>query len=265
MIQEFLQYQRANKGLSEQTLEGYMKDLKVFVRFSQSHGLRWSTITPKDLDEYVSEEHERGMQPRTIKKRVEVVRLLFSWAQHRGLLADNPARYTQTPKQAEELPKAADTDRLRKYLERDATSRESYIIHIIVALILETGMRIGEITSMRGEDIDTKNHAILVHGKGAKERYVYYGKLCERYAEAMSHRAGRIFTQAQTDYRYMMYAELPGTHPHAIRHAFAIEQLNRGLELKTLSTLMGHKHTTTTEIYTHMLTDNVRKQYQSIN
>lgn len=265
MIQEFLKYQATNKGLSEQTLDGYAKDLMVFVRFARSRGLRWSTISASDIDEYVSEEAGRGMKPRTIKKRVEVVRLLFSWAQHRGILVENPARYTQTPKQAEDLPKAADNDRLRKYLEREATSRESYIIHIIVALILETGMRIGEITAMRGEDIDTKNHAILVHGKGAKERYVYYGKLSEHYAEAMSHRHGRIFTQPQIDYRYMMYSEIPGTHPHAIRHAFAVEQLNKGMELKTLSTLMGHKHITTTEIYTHMQTDNVRRQYQSIN
>ena len=63
----------------------------------------------------------------------------------------------------------------------------------------------------------------------------------------------------------MMYAELPGIHPHAIRHTFAVNQLNRGMELKTLSTLMGHKHIQTTEIYTHMLTDNVRMQYQRIN
>ena len=265
MIQEFLNYQATNKGLSTLTLEGYAKDLKVFVKYAQAHGLRWSTIDREDIDNYVREEVERGMKPRTIKKRVEVVRLLFTYANHKGLLTDNPARYTQVPKVGEELPKAADDEQLITYLSRPATTRQGYIIHAIVALILETGMRIGEITSMRGEDIDTNNRAILVHGKGSKERYVYYSRLSEEYVKAMSYRKGLIFTDTQINYRYMMYAELPGIHPHAIRHTFAVNQLNRGMDLKTLSTLMGHKHVQTTEIYTHMLTDNVRMQYQRIN
>ena len=143
MIQEFLNYQAINKGLSQPTLDGYKKDLKVFVKYAQAHGLRWSTINREDIDNYVREEVERGMKPRTIKKRVEVVRLLFTFANHKGLLTDKPARFTQVPKASEDLPKAADDEQLMMYLSRPALTRQSYIIHAITALILETGMRIG--------------------------------------------------------------------------------------------------------------------------
>ena len=265
MITKFLEYQRINKGLSEQTIEGYQKELLVFIHFGQKRNLRWSTITKEDIDNFVSDEVSRGMKPRTIKRRVECVRLLYTWACHEGILNYNPAQYTQTPKISMELPKAADMDRLRNYVNSEATSRESFIVHIICSLIMETGMRIGEITAMRGEDIDTKNNCIRIKGKGGKERIVYYGNLSAKYAKIMAIRKGQIFEETPKTYRYMMYAELPGVHPHAIRHAFACDQLNKGMDLKTLSTLMGHKHTTTTEIYAQMTNSRTRAIYNQIN
>lgn len=265
MIQEFLEYQAKNKGLAEQSVEGYRKELKAFTRWASPRGLRWSTLTSKDVDAYVRDEQERGMKPRTIKKRVETLRLLYNWANHQGLLTENPARYTQTPKWGEELPKAADEQRIIEYIDSPATTREGMLVHAIVTLIYETGMRIGEVTSMRGTDIDTEQHTIRLTGKGNVERVVLYGKRFERYAEMMSKNHRIIFYENQETYRYMMYRELPGVNPHAIRHTFACSQLGKGMPLKSVSTLMGHKHIETTEIYARLSLDNIKNQYQQIN
>lgn len=263
MIQEFLDYQATNKGLSIESIEGYAKELRAFVHWAQPNGLRWTTITATDMDAYVSSEHERGMKPRTIRKRVECVRLLYTWANHRGLLDTNPARFTQVPKQARELPKAADIENLERYLAQPATSRKSMLIHVVVALILDTGMRISEVTKLKGEDINTENHTIAVTGKGSNERLVIYGLRSENYCRMMAHKKGEIFSHTPEAIRWMMYSELPGVNPHSIRHAFAMNQLNKGMNISSLSVLMGHKHTSTTDIYARATLESCKREYNN--
>lgn len=265
MIQEFLDYQGKNKGLSEETIFGYRKDLKTFVNYAKERGLRWSTITAEDMDDYVRSEEERGMKPRTIKKRVEVVRLLFSWAQHKGHLSENPARYTQTPKQADTIRRAEDANRLEAYLQTPSLTREAHLIHAVVAIIYETGIRIGELLRIEGRDIDTQERRIFIQGKGANERYVYYGDKAAAYLKAMSHRQGRCLQESDYEIRMAMARELPGCHPHAIRHTFACRMINAGMSLKTLATLMGHKHEATTEIYARIATERARGEYEKYN
>ena len=266
MIQEFIDYQQTNKGLSEQTLNGYSKDLKHFARWARPQGLRWSVLTPADLDRYVAEEKEQGYKPRTIKKRVEVVRLLLEFCRHRGYLTENVARYTQTPRWGQELPKAADKTQVLAYLSQPAETREAVIIHIVAGLILETGMRIGEVLDMRGEDIDTAAHTIFVRGKGAKERIVIYGKLSEGWCKMMAKRSGAIFGEfSDIQIRYMMYREMPTVHPHALRHTFAMTQLEEGMRLTTLAGLLGHKNTATTQIYAQATLTSAKREYKQIN
>ena len=265
MIQEFLDYQAKNKGLSTSSVEGYAKELKAFIRWAAPRGLRWSTLTSQDIDQFVRDEQARGMKPRTIKKRVETLRLLFTWAIHRGKLSENPARYTQTPRWGDELPKAADEQRIIDYLDKPATSREGFIVHAIIALIYETGLRIGEVTSIKGTDINTEDKTIRIVGKGKSERIVIYGQRFKRFAEMMKKNPNTIFYENQETYRYMIYRELPGIHPHAIRHTFACSQLNKGMPLKSLGVLMGHKHQSTTEIYARLSLEQIKQQYNQIN
>lgn len=266
MIQQFLDYQSKQKGLSIQTCEGYEKDLRHFAQYASKRGLRWSTISSSDIDTYVQDERARGMQPRTIKKRVEVIRLLYSWMIKRSMLDHNPAWYTETPKVSDTLPKAADSAKIEQYLASPITGRNSYVIHALVALIYETGLRIGEVLSLRGTDINLQRRSIRIAGKGGTERYVYFSDLAASYCEVMT-KAGNniIFRQTDIEYRYMMISELPGVHPHAIRHAFACRQLNAGMPLKDLSVLMGHKHQQTTEIYAKMDTNRLAKVYRHYN
>ena len=117
------------------------------------------------------------MSARTIRKRVEVLRLIYEWALHLGLVYENPARYSQTPKIREELPKAADGAKIREYLDKPMRTAEDLQVHFLLSLILETGLRIGEALAVRGEDVDRENRSIRVRGKGAKERIVFYGHL----------------------------------------------------------------------------------------
>lgn len=269
MIQEFLKYQAENKGLAAQTIDGYRKELRAFVSWAQPKGLRWSTISSTDMQDYVRHENARGMKPRTIKRRVEVIRLILEYAKHQGYIKENVAWFTQTPKIADELPKAASCEEIEAYLKMQASSTDFLKCQIIVGLIYETGLRLGEVLSLRGEDFDLSNGRIKVQGKGRKERYVYYGNFTKTWAVAMAKRQGIIFDLGDVETRYMMYnyagSYVKGIHPHAIRHAFACKQLNSGMGLKTLSTLMGHKHVETTEIYAQLADKRVGEEYRRIN
>lgn len=268
MIQEFLNYQQNNKGLSAETVHGYRKELRAFVRWAQPLGMRWSTVTADVMNQYVANEHARGMSPRTIKRRVEVLRLFFSHLMHKGVIDVNPAQYTQVPKVREELPKTADADALRSYLNSTPLTRQGWLIHYVITLIMETGMRISEVVKMRGTDIDLGNRTILVRGKGGKDRYVIYGQGFEKFARMAANRKDTIIKETEERIRYMMYEELGFSHvatPHSIRHLFACEQLNKGMDIKTLATLMGHKNVSTTEIYARMTKERLANMYNNIN
>lgn len=268
MIREFLEYQTNNKGLAAETVLGYEKDLRAFVNWAFPQGLRWSTITEDTMRSYVDYEKARGMKPRTIKRRVEVIRLLYTYMQHLHVIDENPARYTQVPKIREDFPHTADGDALKNYLSSTPTTRQAWLIHYVITLIMETGMRISEVLKMRGTDINTTNRTILVHGKGGKERYVIYGQGYERFAVMVAHRDDIIIKETDVEIRYMMYDELGYSYvasPHSLRHYFACDQLNKGMDIKTLSTLMGHKNVSTTEIYARMSQERLANMYNNIN
>lgn len=265
MIKEFLRHQAINKGLAAQTIEGYRKDLSTFVSWAGAKGLTWSTITAHDMDDYVRSQVELQMQPRTIKKRVEVVRLIYTFACHQRLLDYNPAQYTQCPKITDTLPKAADRDRIEAYLQTESTSRQSYITHAAVAIMFDTGIRIGELLSIKGEDINTAKRCIAVHGKGSNERIVPYSDISSEYLRAMSFKRGICLELTAIDLRYMIIRELPGVNPHSLRHAFACKQLAAGMPLKSLSVILGHKNIKTTEIYAKATSEVVERDYRLYN
>lgn len=267
MIKEFLTYQQTNKGLSPQTCEEYRKSLKKFVAFASSRQLSWSSITKHDISDYVSYLVECEYKPKTIKRLVEVVRLIFKYMQHQGMVSNNPAQYVETPKLRHKLPDASKTEVIEEYLGTTPKDRESYLVHVLVALMFDTGMRIGEVENLRGEDIDTANKRIhITNGKGEKERYVYYSDKYRHFIDVIANAKGFVFVDGQRQYRYLIYKHLGNEiHPHGIRHNFACRQLDKGLSLKTLSTLLGHSSIKTTEIYGQMSMNIIGKQYQAIN
>lgn len=267
MINEFLKYSREVRGLAPKTLQEYEKELRTFSRWGVSRGLRWSTITKQDVDAYTAYLNNSRCAVRTIKKRVSVVRCIFRWAVHEGLLAVNPAEWCQTPKIKEDLPQIADLDHVNLYLTQAPKSFEDRVVHLITAIIIETGCRIGEVVAIRNEDIDIDRRCIVIHGKGGSEREVYYS---DRTAYALEHWAtwsdGTITDGMSAEtIRYAMYRTLgrycPRVHPHQLRHTFATAMINRGMDIKTLGCLLGHKHVETTEIYAKVSSQHMADMY----
>lgn len=266
MIQDYIKYLRCNLNYSDNTTRAYRQDLTQFCQWAKPKGLRWSTIEKSDIDNWVSELH--GVyQPKSIQRKVTAIRSLMRWAHVNGLLAANPARYVQSPKQAQRLPNVADKEALERYLSNEVTSYRSAVIHALIAVLIDTGIRLQEAIDIRTVDIDADAHSIRINGKGGKERIVYYTeRMTTHCVRTCNMRSGYLLPVAdQRELRYMMYAELKGytvTHPHAIRHLWATEMVAHGASLQAVASLMGHSSVKTTERYTHISDEWLRSQYE---
>lgn len=264
MINEYLTYETNVKGLATTTIEEYRKDLTAFVKWTRKGKtpLRWSYVTPSIIELFITNQRRRGLKATTINRRTSALSGFFDYLCKRHGLKSNPVEELDRMKQAKTQPKPADGDAVRAYLE-DATKNDRWQneLKAIVALMMGTGLRISEALAITMADVDGRDKRITIHGKGAKERYVYYGQDIAQRLNAYYLATGkrgpqqRLFTMSYDDAYKMMTAELRGANgrgitPHQLRHTFATEQLRKGTPIKTLASMMGHERITTTERYT---------------
>lgn len=266
MIQTYLQYQEKVKNLTPRTCGEYRKDLGVFCTWLERRGRKLTEVTKSTVDAYLMDEHDRGMQPETIKKRLTAVRMFYQWAWHEGIVKENPARFCQPPKREEKLPRTADVRQLDKYLATPITSARSARVHLLVSLLLETGLRLTEALGIQWDDINQDRRSIYVYGKGRKQRVVFYGERTRHFLDACVVMGDHLLTfQSERRLREELSDEVgeyvPGIHPHMLRHTFATALLNHGMALKDVSVLMGHAHESTTERYARIALDRQQSEY----
>lgn len=252
MIETFIAYLRTNRGLSPHTLKSYREDLKDFASFINCYhpGERWSTITKVMIDEYVVQMSAEDYEASTIKRHVSALRTFYKTCMAMGTIKENPARFVSTPKLGKVVPKVIELEAITRCLEDGTVSKEC---KAAVAIIFETGIRLQELLDMRLEDIDAKTRTIKVHGKGNKERTVYYGNLTAKF--------GRKWVVGKFDQRQVRrmvfealkpYSKGNMLSPHALRHTFASQCLANGMPMECIQRLLGHEHITTTEIYAQL-------------
>lgn len=261
MIQTFLNYLTTNRGLSPLTVDIYRKRLESFVTYLQhtQPNPRWSTVTKGMIDGYVVELGTRGLAPASIKQHIAAIRTLYSTMQTLGYLGENPARYVSTPKKGHQLPKTIENEAILKALASSSTPSQA---KAIIAIIYETGVRLQELLDMKAGDINSVNQSIKISGKGRKERTVYYGTLTKTYGGKL-----HSLPMTQRDARRLVwealkpYSKAEQLSPHAIRHTFASNLLDKGAPLELISKLLGHENTNTTEIYAQLSNTKCRELY----
>lgn len=253
------------KGLSERTCEEYIKDLVAFTLWLRKEDKTWQTLTKQDIDQHTAEMTARGLAPRTIRKRVSVVRNYMRYEQHEGHRDDNPAMWCQSPKIHESLPRVADISQIDRYLSTEPTSSDDREVHLATAILIETGIRIGELLAIQQTDIKREEQIIRITGKGKRERIVHYSDRVRYALEHWQDGDEMLIDMSAERLRFAMYANLgkfcPRVHPHQLRHTFATKMLNNGMDIETLSCLLGHKNVTTTEIYARASSQRMAAEY----
>lgn len=266
MISEYLNYLQQVRNLSKHTIKSYRQDLIHFTEYARRNSLTWSTITKQDLVDYQLEIANENLSPASRSRMTSSLRQCLQYAVNMGYLSENPARYLQSPKKEHRLPQTADMADIMAYLRTTPLSEPDRMLHALVALLTDTGIRLQEALDIRRKDINKDEHSILIHGKGNKERKVYYSDLSathlNRYAK---YHQDYIFEERdQKEIRYQMYAfvgqMIKGAHPHLFRHTYATEMLKRGCDINTLRKLMGHESVKTTEIYAQVEDETAREK-----
>lgn len=261
MYLTFSNYLTYNRGLSENTVKAYCEALRDFAQFvNQYHkGTRWSTVTKRIIDEYVVTMVSEEAAPATVKQHISALRTFYKTCQALDLMTENPARFVSTPKLGQQLPKTIEREAIAQALNSPTVSADA---KAVIAIIFETGMRLQELLDLRAEDIDNKSQSIHIHGKGNKERTVYYGELTKRY--------GRCFNgskHTQRGVRHMVftalrpYSKAKQLSPHALRHTYASTLINNGMSIEAISKLLGHEHYETTEVYAKLANQTTHTLY----
>lgn len=248
MITTFINFLATNKGYSRRTCESYEYCLHKFAGWArtQDANVRWSTITKTMIDRYVTNEVEAGAAASSIKQTIAALRTFYKTAWSLGYNGQNPARFVSTPKKSQKLPNTIKGEEIRAAIQHAKSGRTAAILSILY----ETGIRLQEMLDIKPADIDQDLRRIKIHGKGRKERYVYYGNLtAERLEELCTEGMEQRDVRRDVYEALKPYTQAEQKSPHAIRHTFATTALNNGMSIDTLSMLLGHASVKTTEIY----------------
>lgn len=262
----FLHYLHNVRGYAQNTTMAYGKDLRAFGRWiaKTEPTLRWSTIGSTQLMNYQSYLHQQELANSTICRKMSAISSFYDFLILAEVGTYNPAKEQPRPKKAATLPKSISTQHIWAAM---ADPRTEIKTKLWIALLVETGIRLQEMLDLDTGDFNAKERSILIHGKGAKERKVYYGDMSRSYLNAViGWRRGRLFEESQREVRRAIFMALrpycteTQLSPHALRHTYATEMLNNGATLEVISALLGHASVTTTQIYARASEPTKRRQ-----
>ena len=274
-IDRYLESLLLEKGLSENSLENYSRDLASFLAFSEEKRCPLDAVNNGSLFLYLTRLRARGLTSRTLARHISTLRGFFAFLAEEGLVAEDPARLLQNPKLPKTLPEVLSRDEMARILARpDQTSKLGARDKAMLELLYASGLRVSELIELCPLDYDDQAGLLRIFGKGSKERLVpvhYEGQrvLSEyllRWRPEFSpkqdrmflNRSGKGLTRQAVWKSVKRYAQEAGIRrdisPHTFRHSFATHLLEGGADLRSVQILLGHADISSTEIYTHVET-----------
>ena len=280
-VARFLRYLSAERNASPHTCRNYALDLDQFFAFLGHR--RLGALKALDIRRFVAHLSTQQLARRTIARKLSCVRSFFRFLCREGRLSHNPAAAIPTPRLDKRLPSFLDEQQVTRLLEAPSTERwHGLRDRAILETLYSTGMRVSELVGLNREDVDEISGTVIVRGKGKKERLCPIGepalkairgylarrppdkKLRVPYALFVSQKGTRL-TVRQVDRglaRYVRLTQLsPSISPHSLRHSFATHLLDRGADLRSVQELLGHSSLSTTQIYTHITPQRLKKVY----
>lgn len=290
-IEEFLSWLEVEKRYSPETLRGYNIDLNQFCQFLTDYDVECLNH-PDQINRGVIRSFlgfltgELGQQPRSVARKLAALKSLFKYLHRQGHVTLNIAAYVHTPKLPGVIPSYLSENQIVAVLEKLGES-DSWIGKrdlAIVELFYSTGMRISELAGLRPNDMDRRKSTVTVLGKGSKQRVIPVGQYAwdaiENYQYATKHKFGvrgnnePLFLgkngtplgtngiRQRVKKAIKAIAELKKMSPHVLRHTFATHLLNAGADLMALKDLLGHANLSTTQVYTHVQVDKMKKAFR---
>lgn len=291
-IENFLNYLKVEKGFSENTEMAYRNDLNQLVTFMEQEAAKhgsvpsWADFGRQGMLSFILDLKEKTLAATTIARRVAAAKSFFAFLKDEGKVSDNPIRDVPSPKIGKSLPKPVSIGQVRQLLEQPAKldTPEAKRDKAMLELLYASGMRVSELVSLDIGDVDIQGGYVRCFGKGHKERmipiYPQAAQSVKEYIEQVHPQIARspvekaLFLNLRGDRLTRQgfwqilkgYAKSAGLEadvtPHTLRHSFATHMLNGGADLRSVQELLGHANISTTQVYTHLTSEHVRRTYE---
>jgi integrase/recombinase XerC len=284
LLERYLKYLHVERNASPRTVIAYRHALAIFMEFVADK-VSWESCTAQQFRGFLLDCMKKGMARSYVRLTFAALRSFYKYLIEREGFRDNPLREVQLPKMEKKLPivlSVLQVDELLtvpKKVERQsqapvwAASRDAAMLE----LFYSSGLRLSELAALNVADVDTFGETVRVFGKGRKERIVPVGqvalKALQQYRLEAKVQAGPLFLSklkkrmSARSIWLMLRKHLSQTSiqlrvsPHKLRHSFATHLLDNGADLRSVQTLLGHANLSTTQIYTHVTMERVKKAY----
>lgn len=275
-IDEFLAHLQVERRMSAHTLDAYRRDLTTLAAWAAEQGADVVGLHTEQLRSFVASEHRRGLSPKSLQRRLSACRSFYQWLLKHGRITASPAAALRAPKAPRKLPQVLDADEATRLVEVPTDVPLGLRDRALLELFYSSGLRLSELCALRWRDLDMASGFVTVLGKGNKQRKVPVGSHARNALEAWRAEQGganeaHVFpgrgagpiSQRAVQIRLKQLAQRQGlfkhVHPHMLRHSFASHILESSGDLRGVQELLGHADIATTQIYTHVVADRLRK------
>jgi site-specific recombinase XerD len=279
---EFLRYLAVERNASPRTLKAYREALATFRAGNKTP---WKKCTANDFRDYLFALMKRGQARSYVRLQFSAFRTFYRFLAERKKLRRDPVRELQLPKIEKKLPLVLTRQQVEELLAAPARLTKNRAAPIwmplrdiaIMELFYSSGLRLGELAALDVADVDLYTESVRVFGKGRKERISPVGfpalEAISRYRAAANVHSRALFINKLRRRmstrsiwlvlkRYSRHTSIPiSISPHKLRHSFATHMLDRGADLRSVQALLGHASLSTTQIYTHVTVERLKKAY----
>ena len=283
-LRSFLDFLSVEKGLSPNTLVSYERDIGKLALFFRKEKIDGTRAGEQDLVKFIHQQSRAGLSARSLARLISSMRSFYRYLVLDGVLGQNPAERLSSPSVWLSLPKVLSVAEVESLLGRpDEKTPQGIRDRAMLEVLYGSGLRVSELIALKPRDVNLDDGFLLCRGKGGKERIVPLGASACRavrnyLAQGRPHlakgpsdslfitRRGGPFTRQGFWKLLKAHARAAGLtakiSPHVLRHSFATHLLERGADLRSVQLMLGHSQITTTQIYTHVSRERLRKVYE---
>lgn len=285
VVDDFIHRLGVEKQYSDHTLRGYSADLNAYINFLEGRNVNVDQASVRDLRAFLAVLRAQGLARSTVARKLSSLRSLYKFLYRHGVINDNPASSLRTPRQEQKLPEFLTVSEIETLMNSPDTSEWMGARDLaILESLYGGGLRVSELVGLDDDDVELPSGIAIVSGKGKKERVVPLGQCAadaiQQYttmrddielnrkdptALFLNAVDGRRITSRSVRRilrKHLQEAGLDASlSPHDLRHSFATHMLQNGADLRSVQELLGHENLSTTQIYTHLTTRDLKDIY----
>ena len=284
-LDQFLNYLSVERGLSSNTLHAYSSDLIKYLNFLTSKEIKdICKTTDLTIISFIAKLKKEGLSNRSIARHLTAIKMFYKFLTEEGHITINPTLHIEAPKRETRLPQILSIEEVNLLLKQpDRNTHSGLRDSAFLELLYAAGLRVSELVSLSLNDVNLEAGYLIAFGKGSKERLIPIGEVSQNVIRAyleksrpvllgdrqsrylFTTRSGKPMTRQGFWKLIKKYALAAGIRknitPHTLRHSFASHLLERGADLRSVQMMLGHVDISTTQIYTHVTPERLKKIY----